>query len=96
MHGTDGSTRDALTGRGQSLRKTILRGNRNVIDLGQVMVVGSEPEYRHGVNSSAARLFGQLHCGQGLIDGEGRSTEEAYLLPRQNRCRTTPQALDIL
>src|SRR5713101_354902 len=56
-----------------------------MIDLGQIVILGRQPEDRDAVHSSHRRLFRQLDRGQRFEDREQRPTEECNLLPSNRR-----------
>src|ERR1019366_5052723 len=69
--------------------------NRNVIQLGQIMVVRGEPENGDSIDSGGGGLFRKSDCTERFVDGEHGSAEKANLLPGDDRCRAITQALEI-
>lgn len=66
-----------------------------MIDLGQIVVLGSQPEHRNAVHSSRRSLFGKLDRRERLEDREQRPAKKTNLLPSNRRQRSTPQTLNI-
>ena len=51
-----------------------------MIDLFEVVIFGSDPEHRHGIDALRAQMFGELDRGQSLEDRVERAGEKPGLL----------------
>ena len=95
FHRAHRRVRQAVAFHGEQFRKSVLGSKRHMIDLGQIMVLGSQPENRNAVHSGRRRLFRQLDRGQRLEDRKQRAAKKTDLLSRNRRQRSSPEALDI-
>src|SRR6266496_5173133 len=66
-----------------------------MVHLGQIMVVGSQPENRDSIDSGLGSLLCQFDCGERLVNREHGAAEKSYLLPSDDRRRTLAQALEV-
>lgn len=89
-HVADRCARNCVAGGCERAQKTVGPGNRNVINLSEIMVRRGQPEDWNRVDAGRRRLVGQLHRGQRLVDGEHRPAKQPDLLPRHDgrRART--------
>jgi hypothetical protein len=51
-----------------------------MVDFGEVVILGGQPEDRHGADAVVAQLAGESGGGQGLVDRVDGSAEQADLL----------------
>src|ERR1700675_618101 len=58
----------------------MLGSQSNVVDLGQIMILGREPENRNAINASCCRLFRQFDCGQRFENRKQRPAKKTDLL----------------
>ena len=70
-----GMTCKRLTLNHESFRQPVLRKQRDMIDLGQIMILSSQPKDRDTVHSSGRSLFRQLDRSQRLEDRKQRPPE---------------------
>ncbi len=73
-------------------RKAMLGKQRHMVDLGQIVILGRQPEDRNAVHSSRRRLFRQFDRRQRLENRKQRPAKETDLLSRNRRQRSAPQA----
>jgi len=72
--------------------KSVSCDPRRVVDFGEVVVFGGEPEDGNGVNTAASGVFGSARGTDGFVKGVCRAGEESDLLARDDRdgaCRQT-------
>src|ERR1700674_3983266 len=79
----------------EAFRQPLLGKERNMVDLGQIVILGRQPEHRDAVHSGRRRLFRQLDRGQRFEDRKERPAEETDLLPRNRRERSSLKPLNI-
>src|SRR3954452_22941945 len=80
MHRPDGRSGNVVAGSGEKLEGPIGRGNRNVIDLCKIVIVGCEPKHGHGIRAGGSGLLGEFHGAQGFVESERGAAEKSYLL----------------
>ena len=71
------------------------RKQRHMVDLGQIVILGRQPENRNAIHSGRRRLFRQLDRRQRLEDRKQRPAKQTDLLPRNRRQRPAPKPLNI-
>ncbi len=76
-------------------RKAARGEQRYLVDLGQIVVLGRQPEDRNAVHSVRRRLFRQFDRRQRFEDRKQRPAEETDLLPRNRRQRSAPEPVKV-
>jgi len=84
-----------VAGRGENLQSPLRTGDGNVVHLGQIMVVGREPENRDRVDSGGSGFFREFDRRQRFVDGEHGSAEKPDLLAGDDRGRAFAQSVEI-
>ena len=64
-----------------------LSKTQRVVDLGEIVILGGQPEDRHGGQSLRAQPLGQLDGMQNFVKSVGRAEEQSHLLPGDYRHR---------
>ena len=91
----DGSVFDAVAGGRESLQHGIRTGQRGVIDLGEVVIGGGDPEDRNGVVAGGGGFVGEFYGGERFVDREDRAAEKADLLAGDRSGSTGAKARDV-
>ena len=73
----------------------MLRNERDMVDLGQIVILSGQPEDRDAVHSGRRSLFRQLDRRQRLENREQRPAKQTNLLSRNRRQRSPPEPLNI-
>ena len=76
-------------------RQAVARHPGRVIHLGEVVVLGGEPEDGHGIDAAARGFFRDAHRGDRFIKGVRWAGEKPYLLARDDRNRAGSQPIEI-
>src|SRR5215475_2850307 len=58
----------AVTRGAEKFQSAIGPGDRYMIDFGEIVIVGGEPEYGHRVDSRGRGFLGQFHGGERLVE----------------------------
>src|ERR1700680_4858266 len=66
-----------------------------MIDLGQIVILGRQPEHGDAVHSGRRRLLRQFDRSQRFEDRKQRSPEETDLLPRNRRERSLFESVNV-
>src|SRR5271156_2274835 len=77
------------------LRKSILREQRHMADLRQIVILGRQPEDRNAIHPRGRSLLRQLDRRQRLENRKQRPAKETDLLSRNRRQRSTSEPLNI-
>src|SRR5205814_2633422 len=77
------------------LWNVIRPGNRNVIDFGQIMILGGEPENWDRINPAGGSFIREFDGSQGFVDRKHWPAEQPHLLSRQHGASAGAEASDI-
>src|SRR5262249_6713871 len=95
LHLADRSILDAVRADLKFLESATRGRQADMVDLFQIMILGSKPEDGNAIHAAGSRFVGESHSGKRLVDCEGRSAKQTYLLAGDHRCCTCAQAGDI-
>ena len=59
--------------------------NPDVIDFGKIVILGRQPEDRHGRDSARVQILGQARRRERFINGVRRTRKQTDLLPGEDR-----------
>ncbi len=72
----------ARGGLGAEFHRTIAGGEHAaVVDFGEVVIFGSEPENRHGGDAARGQILREARRGESFINGVSRARKKPHLLP---------------
>ena len=95
MARSDDSVAESASLDGNLLWNAFRRKQRYVVDLGQVVILGCQPENRNAIDAGSRGLLRQLDRRQRLENGKKRTAEQPNLLASHNCERAGAKAVQI-